>query len=142
VTRHLAVFLQAHAEQRADKASSGPASSGPASSGPASGGPASGGRKPTERTGPQPADAGRSPGGASIRPTHVLFNGGVFKAEMLQDRLLEVLADWFGSDAAPRRLEGMHDLDHAVARGAAYYGWAKERGGVRIRGGTARSYYV
>ena len=35
-----------------------------------------------------------------------------------------------------------HDLDHAVARGAAYYGWAKQRGGVRIRGGTARAYYV
>ena len=30
----------------------------------------------------------------------------------------------------------------AVARGAAYYGWAKQHGGVRIRGGTARSYYV
>jgi hypothetical protein len=29
-----------------------------------------------------------------------------------------------------------------VARGAAYYGWAKQRGGVRIRGGAARSYYV
>ena len=39
-------------------------------------------------------------------------------------------------------LEGRHDLDHAVARGAAYYGWAKHRGGVRIRGGTARAYYV
>ncbi len=35
-----------------------------------------------------------------------------------------------------------HDLDHAVARGAAYYGWAKHRGGLRIRGGTARAYYV
>ena len=32
-----------------------------------------------------------------------------------------------------------HDLDHAVARGAAYYGWAKHRGGLRIRGGTARA---
>jgi len=39
-------------------------------------------------------------------------------------------------------LPGQHDLDHSVARGAAYYGWAKECGGVRIRGGTARSYYV
>ena len=39
-------------------------------------------------------------------------------------------------------LEGEHDLDHAVARGAAYYGWAKQRGGMRIRGGTARGYYV
>jgi hypothetical protein len=114
VTRHLAAFLAAHAE-------------------------ASGGRQPAEEArSAQPAHAGRPP----IRPTHVLFNGGVFKAEVLQDRLLAVLADWFGGDAAPRRLEGLHDLDHAVARGAAYYGWAKERGGVRIRGGAARSYYV
>ncbi len=29
-----------------------------------------------------------------------------------------------------------------MARGAAYYGWTKHRGGVRIRGGTARAYYV
>ena len=29
-----------------------------------------------------------------------------------------------------------------MAQGAAYYGWAKHRGGVRIRGGTARAYYV
>ena len=43
----------------------------------------------------------------------------------------------------PRKLlPGQHDLDHAVARGAAYYGHAKQRGGVRIRGGTARAYYV
>ena len=34
------------------------------------------------------------------------------------------------------------DLDCAVARGAAYYAAAKSSGGVRIRGGTARSYYV
>jgi hypothetical protein len=34
------------------------------------------------------------------------------------------------------------DLDLAVARGAAYYGWVKAGHGIRIRGGTARSYYV
>ncbi len=34
------------------------------------------------------------------------------------------------------------ELDLAVACGAAYYGWAKHHGGVRVRGGTARSYYV
>ncbi|MEZ6088838.1 MAG: hypothetical protein R3C05_12600 [Pirellulaceae bacterium] len=33
-------------------------------------------------------------------------------------------------------------MDHAVARGACYYGLNKHRGGIRIRGGTARSYYV
>ena len=29
-----------------------------------------------------------------------------------------------------------------MARGAAYYGWVRHGHGVRIRGGTARSYYV
>ena len=79
--------------------------------------------------------------GAAVRPTHVLFNGGVFKAGALGDRLMDVLTDWF-PDRPPKPLEGTHDLDFAVSRGAAYYGWAKRHGGVRIRGGTARSYYV
>ena len=77
-----------------------------------------------------------------VLPTHVLFNGGVFKADALRDRLLETLGSWSGKRAAPQMLDGTPDLDHAVARGAAYYGWAKQRGGVRIRGGTARAYYV
>jgi hypothetical protein len=80
--------------------------------------------------------------GNPVRPTHVLFNGGVFKAEVLRRRLLDVLGDWFAVASPPKLLEGEHDLDHAAARGAAYYGWIKKQGGVRIRGGTARSYYV
>jgi hypothetical protein len=79
--------------------------------------------------------------GKPARPTHVLFNGGVFKADQFRTRLLDTLKKWF-PDAPPQILEGTHDLDHAVARGAAYYGWAKHSGGVRIRGGTARSYYI
>jgi hypothetical protein len=78
----------------------------------------------------------------AIRPTHVLFNGGVFKATALRERLLETLAGWFGKKAAPTVLGGEADLDFAVARGAAYYGAAKTGRGVRIRGGAARSYYV
>ena len=76
-----------------------------------------------------------------VRPTHVLFNGGVFKADPFRVQLLDTLKKWF-PDQPPRLLEGIQDLDHAVARGAAYYGWAKVKGGVRIRGGTARSYYI
>ncbi len=77
-----------------------------------------------------------------VRPTHVLFNGGVFKAEVLRGRLMQILQGWFGESSPPVVLDGVHDLDHAVARGAATYGWAKVAGGLRIRGGTARSYYV
>ena len=82
-----------------------------------------------------------SDAGQPVRPSHVLFNGGVFKADPFRTRLMEVLTGW-SADAKPKVLSGEHDLDHAVARGAAYYGWAKQHGGVRIRGGAARSYYV
>lgn len=75
-----------------------------------------------------------------IRPTHLLFNGGVLKAAALRERLISVLGSWF--DQIPKVLEGKMDLDFAVARGAAYYGAAKQGHGVRIRGGTARAYYV
>jgi hypothetical protein len=71
----------------------------------------------------------------------VLFNGGVFKADALRRRLLEVMGSWYGGEP-PQVLSGVHDLDHAVARGGAYYAWVKQRGGMRIRGGTARAYYV
>jgi hypothetical protein len=77
-----------------------------------------------------------------IRPTHVLFNGGVFKADLLRKRLLDVAGSWFGAKSGPKGLAGNGDLDLAVARGAAYYGLAKQGRGVRIRGGAPRSYYV
>ncbi len=78
-----------------------------------------------------------------LHPTAVLFNGGVFKAPSLLARTLDVLNGWLASESAPpvRLLEGA-DLDLAVARGAAYYGYVRRGRGVRIRGGTAKSYYV
>ncbi len=78
-----------------------------------------------------------------LHPTAVLFNGGVFKAPLLLARTLEVLNGWLEDEEAPpvRLLEGA-DLDLAVARGAAYYGYVRRGRGVRIRGGAAKSYYV
>ena len=76
-------------------------------------------------------------------PTAILFNGGVMKSTLLRQRLVEVLNGWLAPEggAAIRTLEGTN-LDHAVARGAAYYGLARRGKGVRIRGGAARSYYI
>lgn len=88
--------------------------------------------------------ADRLPEGATfLHPTAVLFNGGVFKAGPLLERTLGVLNGWLAAENAPpaRLLAGM-DLDLAVARGAAYYGYVRRGGGVRIRGGTAKAYYV
>ena len=79
--------------------------------------------------------------GAAARPTHLLFNGGVFKSPIFRQRVSEVIAGWF-KGKSPTVLEGNTDYDFAVARGAAYYGLAKQGRGVRIRGGAARSYYV
>ncbi len=87
------------------------------------------------------SDQGDASGGP-VQPTHVLFNGGVFKAESLRQRMFDVLQHWFAGRTPPKGLEGNHDLDLAVARGAARYGLAKHSGGVRIRGGAARAYYV
>ena len=72
-------------------------------------------------------------------PTHVLFNGGVLRADLIRRRILEVLNGWLPRPVTP--LVG-EDLMHAVARGAAYYGLARQGKGVRIRGGVPRSYYV
>lgn len=87
---------------------------------------------------------GGAPQGASfLHPTAILFNGGVFKAWQLAERTLDVLNKWLAAEGAPpaRLLEGAN-LDLAVASGAAYYGYVRRGRGVRIRGGTARSYYV
>ena len=72
-------------------------------------------------------------------PTHVLFNGGVLRAEVVRERILEVLNGWLPRPVTP--LLG-DELMHAVARGAAYYGLARQGKGVRIRGGVPRSYYI
>jgi len=98
--------------------------------------------------------AQNSPEAANIRrgrtglacPTHVLFNGGVMKATSLRERLVQVLNQWLtgeGFDAlGPTQVLDARDLEHAVARGAAYYGRARRGHGVRIRTGASRTYYI
>jgi hypothetical protein len=73
------------------------------------------------------------------RPTAILYNGGVMKGLPLRQRLGEVVKGWTGGEL--KELGGT-DLDLAVAHGAAYYGLVRRGKGVRIRGGTARAYYI
>lgn len=74
-------------------------------------------------------------------PTRFLLNGGVFKSSAIRRRLEDQLVQWFPGQA-PRNLDATGDLDHAVAKGAAFYAWGTLRGGVRIHGASARAYYV
>jgi molecular chaperone DnaK (HSP70) len=101
-------------------------------------------RRQTESSAASPAIRRGASGLAC--PTHVLFNGGVMKAEALRNRIVEVLSAWL-QDEGLSALDGRHvldapNLDHAVAQGAAYYGMARRGRGVRIRSGAPRSYYV
>jgi hypothetical protein len=82
------------------------------------------------------------------------------KGTPLRERVVRALGSWLdaegpsaaltpspsptrgeGSPRGVRVLEG-GDLDLAVARGAASYALARRGKGLRIRGGTARAYYV
>ncbi len=77
-----------------------------------------------------------------LRPSAVLFNGGVFHAQILRERVLEVLGSWLEPGASLKEIKGV-GLDTAVALGAAYYGAAQLTGrGIKIRAGTSRSYYI
>ncbi len=94
-----------------------------------------------------------------VRPDMVLFNGGVFKAKLIRDRVVEVLKEWFvvesqramvkGQDKKNQKLNDQsltllenENLDLAVSAGAVYYGLVKRGEGVRISGGTGKAYYI
>jgi hypothetical protein len=97
------------------------------------------------RNSPEAAGIRRGRSGMAC-PTHILFNGGVMKAAVLRDRVVDVLNSWLqqeGFDAlGGEQILETPDLEHAVARGAAYYGKARRGRGVRIRSGASRTYYI
>ncbi len=88
---------------------------------------------------------GHAPDDRPARPDAILFNGGALTPDGLRERIVRVVGSWFADDPgppyAPRVLSNV-SLDLAVAQGAAYYGVVRRGGGIRIGGGTARSFYV
>ena len=81
----------------------------------------------------------RAPADGPALPDAVLLNGGVFHGAALAGRLLDILAGWRGAPLA--RLDNP-EPDLAVARGAVAYGLARRGQGLRIGGGSARSYFL
>ena len=76
---------------------------------------------------------------ASRAPDAVLLNGGVFHSNTLTQRLMEVLEDWRGGPVQQLR---NRDPAIAVAHGAVAYAMARRGTGLRIGGGSARSYFL
>lgn len=69
----------------------------------------------------------------------ILFNGGAMTPASLRARVIEQIAQWQGSP--PRELpSNMPEM--AVAQGAAYYGLVRRGLATRIKGGTARAFYI
>jgi molecular chaperone DnaK (HSP70) len=88
---------------------------------------------------------GHQPEDRPARPDAILFNGGALTPESVRGRIVDVISKWFGDDPGPPyalRVLTNASLDLAVAQGAAYYGVVRRGGGIRIGGGTARSFYV
>ncbi|MFZ5951486.1 MAG: Hsp70 family protein [Candidatus Rifleibacteriota bacterium] len=76
-------------------------------------------------------------------PQAILFNGGVFRSDIFRNRLVEVIDSWLTAEGKEpiKVLEGI-ELSQAVARGASYFGIAREGKGIRIRGGVSQAYYL
>ncbi|NVD06890.1 Hsp70 family protein [Vibrio sp. JPW-9-11-11] len=122
ITRHIAAFLTKQANAQGGESQSEPTFNPFAN---------------------MPGMGGEQAATAFIKPTAILFNGGVLKSSLLAQRLEQSINQWLAQASAPnaKRLSGV-DLDLAVASGASYYGAVRRGQGVRIRGGIASSYYV
>jgi actin-like ATPase involved in cell morphogenesis len=78
------------------------------------------------------------------KPDAVLFNGGFCIPGIARERIVAAIAKWFDREAKgwrPRILPSA-GLESAVAVGAAYYGQVRRGAGLRVKAGSARSYYI
>ena len=79
---------------------------------------------------------------ASSVPTAVLFNGGVSKSGLFQERIVSAINLWKDDSNHPITvLTGTHP-DLAVAVGACWYGFVCQGNAIRVKAGSARSYYI
>jgi hypothetical protein len=82
------------------------------------------------------------------RPDAVLFNGGFCAPAVTRERIVEAISAWFGGAQSGWRPKLLNNeavdssVESAVARGAAYYGSVRRGTGLRIRAGSARTYYI
>jgi molecular chaperone DnaK (HSP70) len=82
------------------------------------------------------------------RPDAVLFNGGFCVPAITRERIIDAISSWFGGDSSGWRPKLLNNeaaestAESAVARGAAYYGLVRRGIGLRIRAGSARTYYI
>ncbi len=77
--------------------------------------------------------------GKGVMPTAILFNGGSLTPEPIRRRIVEIVSKWAGREI--KRLQSA-SLDLAISLGAAYYGLVQKGIGLKVAGGSARSFYI
>lgn len=77
-------------------------------------------------------------------PDAVLFNGGFCVPEIARERITQAISHWVSPKAHSWRPKILHNesMSSAVAVGAAYYGRVRRGVGLRVKAGSARSYYI
>ncbi len=82
-------------------------------------------------------------GRPAARPDAILFNGGFCIPAMVRERISEAISNWFGNSGGWRpKVLNQDVLSSAVAMGAAYYGRVRRGTGLRVKAGSARTFYV
>ena len=77
------------------------------------------------------------------RPDAVLFNGGFCIPAIARERITEAIANWFGAGGGWRpKILSNEVMSSAVAIGAAYYGGVRRGAGLRVKAGSAWTYYI
>ena len=88
----------------------------------------------------QTAGGDRAP---MARPHAILFNGGFCIPAIARERIADAIAKWFGNvDGWRPKILHNEVMSSAVAIGAAYYGRVRRGAGLRVKAGSARTYYV
>jgi len=80
--------------------------------------------------------------GNPMLPNYILFNGGVTKSKLFRERITEVISAWRGEGFGETVILEQPSGDLSVALGAAWYAHTRQVGGIRIRAGAPRSYYI
>ncbi len=77
------------------------------------------------------------------RPDAILFNGGFCIPAITRERIADAVAHWFDAGAGWRpKILRNEVMSSAVAIGAAYYGRVRRGAGLRVKAGSARTYYI
>jgi len=78
-----------------------------------------------------------------VKPDAVLFNGGFCIPAIVRKQITEAIGYWFDDGSAWRpKILTNEAMSSAVAVGAAYYARVRRGAGLRVKAGSASTYYI